>query len=69
MTDGAVCGAPGPWIRTRPSYEKQVMCNRTSRHAGPHRHYDRDTFAVLAEWTAPYERAEVERRKVKTAPE
>ena len=37
---------PPKWpLRRRP------MCNRTSGHEGPHREYDKRTFALRAEWT------------------
>lgn len=45
------CNRPGPMVKTSPQYVAQVNCNRSHGHPLPHRHYDRNTFRVVAEWT------------------
>ena len=60
------CAAPGAWVRTSPSFESQVTCNRVSGHDGPHRLVNGATFAVIAEWDEISERAERTKRKIRT---
>lgn len=65
------CLAAGPWVRTSPSYESQVFCNRTAGHQKldpenpQHRFYDARTFAVIAEWLESEVPDERKRRKIK----
>ena len=50
-----VCDAPGPMVRTSPSYLSQVNCNRARNHPSPHRHYDPQSFHVVAEWREQFD--------------
>jgi hypothetical protein len=60
----STCMVPGPWVRTSPSYESQVHCNRVQGHELPHRFYNGSTFAVIAEWEIAEEPADQTRRRV-----
>ena len=62
----AVCGLTGPWVGITTAFQRQVHCNRIPGHEGAHREYDRNTFAVIAEWAEPTEPDPRKRRKVKT---
>jgi len=42
------CGAVGP---CPPHSVTRPVCNRTKDHPLPHRVYNINTFAILAEWT------------------
>ena len=59
------CGEAGPWIKTGPSFEAQVFCNRSKNHPPPHRRYDERTFAVIAEWELPIETDPFDRKRRK----
>ena len=52
---GAICGALPGWAELNhagPMWSRQrAHCNRPAGHAGPHRHYDTATAAVIVEWS------------------
>jgi hypothetical protein len=57
------CNAPGPHRPIGVESEKQVFCNRIWRHPAPHRLYDEQSFAVLAEWARAFAIDERTRRR------
>jgi hypothetical protein len=53
--EARACDMPGPIVKVSAMYEKQVRCNRTSGHTGPHQLRDLETFGIRAEWVRAYE--------------
>lgn len=66
MDYARTCNAVGPWVKISPTFQKQLTCNRVAGHDDEHRHYDAQSFAVIASWDVSAVPDERKRRKIST---